>query len=266
MYRLSINRPRRVQRVTHLDGIVEDPAWSPDGRRVAFRWFHPRTQRVGLYVANASGRHVRLLVNNGVTPAWSPNGREIAYAHGGSGGTGISVINVADALQGHHAPRAVTTTFGDPQEYPVWSPDGKKILFSGFVDGSYDIFVVDADGTNLHDLTPNPGVDYLATWSPDGSEIVFGSNRNGANEFSGDLYKIDATGGHLRRLTSSRKNYGPAWSPDGRWIAFNSSRVGNSELYLMRPDGSHQRRLTRSRKDDAVATWIGRCPEGTPTD
>jgi Tol biopolymer transport system component len=257
---LDLRRPHKVTRVTRLPWAVGDPAWSPDGRWLAFRWFRPRTESVGIYVAKADGSGVRLLADGGLTPDWSPDGRQIAYA---GAGQGISVLDVKSALKGTDSASATLVEPTFQQEYPVWSPDGTRLLFAGHQGGSYDIWVVNADGTGLCNLTPAPSLEYGASWSPDRTEIVFGSDRDGGPQEGGDIYVIEADGTNLRRLTRGGGNWGPAWSPDGRWIAFNSTRHGNSEIYIMRPDGTDQRRLTFKRKFDGKVVWVGECSPRT---
>ena len=72
--------------------------------------------------------------------------------------------------------------------WPVWSPDGKRIAFTSNRDGNYEIYVMDADGGNPHNLTRCSAQDNFATWSPDGKKIAFISNRDGGS----DVYVMEA--------------------------------------------------------------------------
>jgi TolB protein len=262
IYALDIRHPDDVRRITELPGIVQDQAWSPDGHRFAFRWFRPATERVSVYVAYWDGSSPRLVVDQAATPEWSPDGTELAFANLRPGKRGIWVVNVAEALAPSHPTvhRVTRTEDTTPEEYPTWSPDGKRLLFSSLRGGTFDIWVVDADGSHLRDMTPQPSLEYSATWSPDGSEIVFGSDRTAETEGGGDIFAVDVETRKIRQLTADHGgNYAPAWSPDGRWIAFNSNRDGNTEIYIMRPDGTDQRRLTTAPQDDVFAVWVGDC-------
>ncbi|MCZ6676228.1 MAG: DPP IV N-terminal domain-containing protein, partial [Candidatus Poribacteria bacterium] len=137
--------------------------------------------------------------------------------------------------------------------HPAWSPDGQQIVFAsaGRQKFDFDIYVMDADGGNVHPLTDNPASDSTPAWSPDGRKIAFKSARAG-----GGIYVMDANGKNVRRLTFFEDDYGPAWSPDGRRIAFTSLRDANPEIYVMDADGRNQQRLTHHRAVDSDPAWF----------
>jgi Tol biopolymer transport system component len=123
----------------------------------------------------------------------------------------------------------------------AWSPDGSQILFRSDRDGNHEIYVMDADGSNLIRLTNDAGTDGTPAWSPDGTQILFGSNRDGDYE----IYVMDADGSNVVQLTNNAAaDVGAQWSPDGTQIVFVSNRDGNNEIYVMNADGSGQTRLT----------------------
>ncbi len=123
-----------------------------------------------------------------------------------------------------------------------WSPDGSRILFSGYHDKQADIYVMNADGSQMIQLTNHPAADLWGSFSPDGRRIVFQSKRDGPQE---DIYVMKGDGSNVKRLTNDPgRDIGPSWSPDGKRIAFSSARDGGLQIYLMRPDGSNQTRLT----------------------
>lgn len=132
---------------------------------------------------------------------------------------------------------------------PAWSPDGTQIAFYSEVDGKpADLFVMDASGGNLRQLTATPEAEGYPAWSPDGRQIAFESHTANGNF---DVYVMDADGANVRRLTQApRRDVGPAWSPDGQKIAFMSDRAGKEfDLYWMNVDGTEVEQLTSGDTD-----------------
>jgi len=134
-----------------------------------------------------------------------------------------------------------------------------KIAFVSARDGSQEVYVMNADGTNPTRLTNNNAADDLEiSWSPDGTKIAFRSKRDGNNE----IYVMNADGTDQVNLTNHpMSDYGVSWSPDGTKIAFNSNRDGGEwEIYVMNADGTDQTRLTNNTVADEYPSWS---PDGT---
>lgn len=147
----------------------------------------------------------------------------------------------------------------------AYSPDGRRIAFSstrsmppGFQGERRlfsELYVMDADGSNVQRITFNEGLtDIQGAWSPDGRRIVVGRG-SGRTPVAGegfvaptDLWIIDLATGREQQLTNSPATYEwfPRWSPDGRRIAFQGDLVepGNQDVYTIRADGRSLRRLT----------------------
>jgi hypothetical protein len=126
----------------------------------------------------------------------------------------------------------------------VLSPDRTQVAFSSDRNGSFDLFVMDADGHSVRRLTTDGGTEGEPVWTPDGSRIVFTSNQPGAGS---QLRSITPDGKDARLLTNSPGgNVSPDLSPDGRTIAFVSAREGNQDIYLMDLAGGEARRLTKT--------------------
>ena len=218
------------------------PAWSPDGRKVAF------VGNSKIYVANADGSGQRRLTRNTaqeLSPAWSPDGRRIAFLRLRHRTFEIYVVNADGTGQ-----RRLTRNAAQELS-PAWSPDGRKIAFVGRGDSSLEVYVMNADGSEQRRLTRNAVRDGNPVWSPDGRSIAF--------ESKWQVYVMNADGSGQRRLTrnGARNNVAPAWSPDGRRIAFERGRQQRDpcagacpgawgfEVYVINADGSGQQRLTR---------------------
>ncbi len=139
---------------------------------------------------------------------------------------------------------------------PRWSPDGSSVLFSAAPAGgsSANLFLVQADGSGLRQLTRDPVVTNYGAWSRDGRQIVFNSNRDGKTR----LWLADSDGSNPRALTDppAGADTAPVWSPDGRHIVFRTTRDGPAgELYSVAADGSGLRRLTNNSFEDRFPTW-----------
>lgn len=136
--------------------------------------------------------------------------------------------------------------------YPKWSPDGSKVIFSSNMEGTLQVYVINADGSNQTRLTNNSSNDFMPVWSPDGKKIVFASDRDNNHE----IYVMNADGSNQVRITNNvYSDAEPAWSPDGNKIVFTSDRDGTEEIYVMNADGSNQERITNNAYTDSYPVW-----------
>ena len=133
---------------------------------------------------------------------------------------------------------------------PAWSPDGSEIAFASRRNGSYDIFVMKADGTGTRELTSGKENDNHPTWSPDGGRIAF--------ERDGDIYVMNADGSGQRRISDiGAEEIDPAWSPDGEFLAYVHRTPGGPirEVWVMRPNGSDRQQLTHQNAEPLGPAW-----------
>ena len=207
---------RNQRRVTVNPAVDRLPAWSPDGKKIAF--VSNRTNKnkriKQIWAIDADGKNpIRLTDGLGdCFPDWSPDGKKILYdahlvpeehnlAHDG--------ITVMDA-DGNNK-RLLT----DEGAHPSWSPDGKRIAFiSGRNEKVNHIYVMDADGQNQMQLTHDFVHKRLPSWSPDGRRIAYVGNHG--------IWVMDSDGENQRQLTKINGDSHPTWSPDSESIAFDS--------------------------------------------
>ena len=132
---------------------------------------------------------------------------------------------------------------------PINTPVGGLIAFESDLDGNYNIYVMNADGSAKRRLTSDKHDDRHPSLSPDGRLIAFASNRDG----NFNIYVMNADGSDQKRRTDSQEtDWYPSWSTQsggGHYIAFASNRDGDFNIYRMNADGLGQTRLT---PDDPV--------------
>ena len=218
--------------LTGGDRVFKDgrPAWSPDGRRIAFVSYRGRG---GVFVMNRDGTGIRRLTRTLVwDPTWSPDGRTIAVA-GNNGPTGPDArIGLVGTRGG--SVRWVTRKGWEVSE-PEWSTTGDIgfIRRTGWGDATLEVFVMSGDGSSPRRLTRDRSSDATPSWSPDGKKIAFHAE-NGISVMTTD-------GSARHRLTRGSEDFSPGWSPDGRCIAFQRSGT----IYVVESDGGTPHKLMK---------------------
>jgi Tol biopolymer transport system component len=226
-----------------LEGLFSaiEPAWSLDGRLIAFA--SRRDGRSHIYVMRADGTSVRRLTDaasDDHSPTWSPDRSQIAFARGEE----LFVVASAGG-PAHRISRGAGGEAGDP----AWSPDGKLIAYDYRPSGLTirEIWVIGAGGGRPRPVTKLRALSMLPSWSPGGRDIAFQSN---VRERHFEIYSIALDGSGLRRETRSPiDTIDPAWSPNGREIAF--SRDG--AIWAVDRTG-HERKVT-SGGNDSAPVW-----------
>jgi len=205
-------------------GFNSHPCWTPDGGKIVFSSRpSPLEERVFLYFIELSkvGKTaaIRLLEMPGVAmfPDCSPDGRQIVFSYFEIKKEEMKLPRppVVEELFVLDIPTGKVrqlTTLKKNSNDPCYSPDGKLILFSSNAAGSYDLWIVGADGANPKPtpLTSDPGFEGAPCWSPDGSRIAFAASRTGNLE----IWTMDRQGKEWRQLTHSRQGRDstePSW-------------------------------------------------------
>jgi Tol biopolymer transport system component/beta-lactamase regulating signal transducer with metallopeptidase domain len=232
VYRVNLDSSDPVKLTDH-PSYDRNPAWSPDGTKIAFA--SSRGGNWDIYVMDVDGSNLVRLTNDSTQsdsePAWSPDGTRIAFFSFGFGkGMGLNIIGTDGS-----DPIPVNTPPFESARHPTWSPDGSKLAFA-LHDANTEIYMMDADGSNLVNLTQYPAPHGEQAGSPDGTKIAFTSFRGG----NGDVYVMDADGSNLVNLSHHpAREDSPAWLPDGTKIVFRSNRDGEWEYYMVETDGSN---------------------------
>jgi len=229
------------------------PAYSPDGRRIAFARTSVGAFRNDIWVMNADGTDQINLTSaaegNYVEPSFSPDGARIVFSDDRDD---IQVIDSGGS------PPVDLTSGPALDSDPEFSPDGTKIAFERSEGGPSDIYVMNADGslpTNMTAAVPNSSES--PSWSPDGTRIAF-TNDDPVTE--SNILVIGAAGGATTDLTSAvtgKDPQDPAFSPDGTKIAYSRLDDGmDADVFTMGSDGLQQKNLTpESTEDDRAPNW-----------
>lgn len=188
-----------------------NPAWSPDGERIAFQR-DVEDEAYQIYVVDEDGHNLNKLTTEGALstentePVWSPNGKRIIFLHGGStyvvdadgsaqrAARGSDLYIWPSGVSGESSLVAQRTMDRLKGERPAWSPDGTTIAFTRFLNFSTSLYVIRIDGSRLRRVPIPGGVsNSRVAWSPDGSTLAI--------ELGEELYVVSVDGSGQHRLT-----------------------------------------------------------------
>ena len=255
----------QIFQLTTNDGEQSNPAFSPDGKRVAFVWIKENETEGHIYIKELGSESLFRLTSlpeNESNPIWSSDGKQIAFLSISASGLGLYIAAVppTSSLRKIYVP--VSTPQWE-QGALSWSPDGKSFALTDDIGGqpSSSVYLIDIGSLRVRPLTTPPAGwagDRSPIFSPDGKRIAFVRSSDGHVM---DIYWINAEGGEPHRLTQDgRLIYGIAWSADSRSIIFSSNSSGKYALWRVPIEGGAARRLpvgTEDATQPAVALKSG---------
>ncbi len=222
------------RRLTTNNAITLFPAWSSDGKWLAFTSY--KSGNPDIYIRDLSNARESKLSKQGIniTPAWVPGKFELAATLSFSGDQEIYLLTGSGKII-----KRLTKSRGIDVT-PSWSPDGKKFAFVSNRSGSAQIYIKEIASGRVNRLTYEGQKNTQPSWSPRGDKIAYTSQMDGGHH----IFTIGIDGQDPTQLTyEPRDNEAATWSPDGSLIAFSSDREGPSRIYVMTAFGTDQRRL-----------------------
>jgi TolB protein len=241
----SVNHGSDMRQLTTGDAEDDTPAWSPDGKKIVFVSIREGVSQI--FLMNADGTEVRQLTKGkaeNIHPTWSPDGTKILF--------NTTHFSAATAVDGRDVPsdnkvigeqidkkmelatvrpdgsdlKRITT--GGGYTYASYSPDALSILHRRVQGALSQIFVMNADASNDHNVSGEGNLDGWPAWSSDGKRIVFSRRIKDAFQ----LFMMNSDGSNVRQLTDATGEFvNPRWSPDGTKILC-SRRLGGMDLVI----------------------------------
>ena len=200
----------KVDRLTNRNGVLTAPEYSPDGQSITFTRWAPNSDRYQIMLMGSNGYNADNIPRmEGWDPTWSPDGKQILFASDSRGlvqiyrvkldGKNLTAVTNLPAIRGRND----------------WSADGNYIATYSGPAWNRELFIMNADGTNSHQLTPSGGNSQGPSFSPDSKWVAFTAYFDNYGDDHGcEIYVIRIDGTDLRRLTNNDYcDYQPRWGP-----------------------------------------------------
>lgn len=243
---------------TWMDSIalpLMNPVASPAGALVAVEKMHESGPDIFLYSANGT-IYKGIATENGddIIAGWSPDGSWLLATHGRSLADGNYDADLFAISSDGNRRLALDISPSRSVVDAVWSPDGTHIAWTARVGRTHqqEVYVANADGTGLINVSNSEEEDYHIVWAPDGGRIAFTSNRFG----NADIFAYELSTKKLWRLTGTpgQEDYA-AFSPDGNFVAFESTAEGVSSVFIVRSWGGNPVLVAGGDQSYTVSRW-----------
>ncbi|MEH0164989.1 Tol-Pal system beta propeller repeat protein TolB [Roseateles microcysteis] len=225
---------------------IISPAWSPDGREVAYVSFEAR--KAVIYTQDLftrARRQVAAYRGTNSAPAYSPDGSQIAMTLSREGGSQLFIVNRTGG-----DPRRLTQSSAIDTE-PVFSPDGRSIYFVSDRGGAPQIYRMSSSGGGVERVTFVGGYNISPDVSPDGRTLAY-ITRTGGNF---KLCVMDLASGTVNQITDTLDDESPSFSPNGRLLVYATRSAGRDVLMTTTLDGKIKAKLIASTADMRTPTW-----------
>lgn len=225
------------------------PAWSPDGRRIAYVSFEQ--SQPSIYIQEAfTGKREKVTSYPGINgaPTWSPDGSKLAMTLSKDGNPDIYIYDL-----GSRNLTRITDHYAIDTE-PDWSPDGRKIAFTSDRGGKPQIYEVSAGGGEAKRVTFDGSYNARATYSPDGKNMALVTQTSGGFQIG----LLDLATGRTQVLTDGRLDESPSFAPNGSMIIYATKEGGKAMLAAVSVDGRVKQRLSLHAGDVREPDWSPR--------
>ena len=224
------------------------PAWSPDGKKIAYVSFESGNSQVYVQDLTTGARQLVEAHKKGINgaPAWSPDGRELAVSLSFQGNPELYLLNLASRQETRltHNP-AIDTE-------PVWAPDGKSLYFTSDRSGRPQIYQVPASGGTAQRIS------FQGTYNSN-SAITYDGKELAMVQGNGNVYRIAvmdlSLGGQVHYLSPGPLDFGPSWAPNASMLLYGATEGPRGVLYATSSDGMVRQRLALANGSVSDPAW-----------